>query len=66
MMRVFTQVLMGVMLLFGTATLFPRAIIYYRLGQKGRGVLYALLGVLATLFAVMSFGYAYTGMTEGF
>ena len=65
MVRVFTQGLVGLMLLFATATLFPRAIIYYRLGQKGRGVLYALLGVLATLFAVMSFGYAYTGMTEG-
>jgi len=66
MMRVVTQVLVGLMLLFGTAPLFPRAIIYCRLGQNGRGVLYALLGVLATLFAVMSFGYAYTGMTEGF
>ncbi len=65
MMRVITQVLVGLMLLFGTATLFPKAVIYYRLGQKGRGVLYALLGVLATLFAVMSFGYAYTGMTGG-
>lgn len=66
MIRLATQILVGLMLLFGTATLFPKAALYIKLGQKGRGVLYIFLGILATVFAVMSFGYAYTVATEVF
>jgi hypothetical protein len=66
MIRVATQVLVGLMLLFATATLVPRAIICLKLGRKGKGVLYIFLGVLATAFAVMSFGYAYSVFTRGY
>jgi hypothetical protein len=66
MIRVVTQVLVGLMLLFGTATIIPRAIIYLKLGRKGKGVLYIFLGVLATVFALMSFGYAYSVFTRGY
>jgi hypothetical protein len=66
MMRLVTQILVGLMLLFGTATLIPRAAICFRLGRKGRGVLYVVLGVLSTAFALMAFGYAYTAATDIF
>ncbi len=54
------------MLLFATATLVPRAIIYLKFGRKRKGVLYIFLGVLATVFAVMSFGYAYSILARGY
>lgn len=66
MIRIVTQVLVGLMLLFATATLVPRAIIYLKFGRKRKGVLYIFLGVLATVFAVMSFGYAYSILTRGY
>jgi hypothetical protein len=66
MVRVATQVLVGLMLLFATATLIPRAIVYLKFGRKGKGLLYISLGVLATVFAVVAFGYAYTVLMEGY
>ncbi|MGD2079545.1 MAG: hypothetical protein PVG55_02925 [Nitrospirota bacterium] len=66
MMRFVTQILVGLMLLFGTATLIPKAAVCFRLGRKGRGVLYVVLGVLSTAFALMAFGYAYTVATDLF
>lgn len=66
MIRVVTQVLMGFMLLFATATLVPRAIVYLKFGRRGKGILYIFLGVLATVFAAMSFGYAYGIFTRGY
>lgn len=65
MVRVVTQSLLGLMLLFGSATLFPKALLCFKFGQKGRGVLYVFLGLLSTVFAILSFGYAYMVATEG-
>jgi hypothetical protein len=66
MIRIATQVLIGLMLLFGTATLIPRAMVCFKLGRKGRGTLYVFLGLLATICAVVSFGYAFTVFMEGY
>jgi len=66
MIRLATQILLGLMLLFGTATLFPKAALCMKFGKKGRGALYIFLGVLSTVFAVMSFGYALTVAAEIF
>ncbi len=66
MIRLVTQILVGLMLLFGTITLLPKAALCFKLGRKGRGVLYVVLGVLSTAFAAMAFGYAYTVAMELF
>ncbi len=62
--RVAAQVLLGLMLVFGVATLAPRALLYIRAGRTGRGALYLALCVLAALSAAMSFGLAFTVLTE--
>ncbi len=65
MVRFATQVLVGLMLVFGVATLLPKAMLCFKLGQKSRGILYVFLGILSAVFAVLSFGYAYMAVTEG-
>jgi hypothetical protein len=59
MVRMITQILAGLMLLFGAATLFPKAYIEYRAARKGKSLLYFSLGILALFFAIMAFVYAY-------
>ena len=59
MIRMITQVLAGLMLLFGAATLFPKAYIEYRARNLRKGILYFFLGFCALFFAVMAFVYAY-------
>ncbi len=59
MVRIITQILAGLMLLFGAATLFPKSYIEYRAGRTGKSFLYLLLGLLALFFSVMAFVYAY-------
>jgi hypothetical protein len=66
MIRIATQVLVGLMLFFGTATLVPRAVLYLKQGRKARGLLYVCLGVLAAVFAVVAFGTAYMGFAQGY
>lgn len=66
MIRFVTQLLVGLMLIFGTATLLPKAALCFKFGQKGKGVLYTFLGILSTVLAIMSFGYAFMVATQGF
>ncbi len=58
MVRMITQVLAGLMLLFGAATLFPKAYFEYR-RRKGKSALYLALGLLSLFFSIMAFVYAY-------
>lgn len=58
MARVVTQILAGLMLLFGAATLFPKAYLEYR-GRKGKSAVYFVLGLLSLFFSIMAFVYAY-------
>jgi len=64
MTRMITQILLGLMLLFGTATIVPKAIAYLKLKRTGRGILYIFLSLLCALFSILSFHYAYTIFTE--
>ncbi len=64
MVRMITQILAGLMLLFGAATLFPKAYFEYRAERKGKSFLYLVLGVLALFFSLMAFAYAYLIMSR--
>jgi hypothetical protein len=59
MMRLLAQILMGLMLLFGFLTLIPKAYIQFKYGEKSKGILYTVLGLLAVFFSCMAFYYAY-------
>jgi hypothetical protein len=57
--RILTQVLVGLMLLFGAATLFPKAYFEIRAKKIGKAVVSVFLGSAALFFSVMAFYYAY-------
>lgn len=59
MVRVITQLLVGLMLLFGAATLFPKAFFAFKTRRTGKGMLYISLGAFALFFSLMAFYYAY-------
>lgn len=59
-----TQILLGLMLLFGTATITPKAIAYLRLKHTGRGILYIFLSLICALFSILAFHYAYMILKE--
>ena len=57
--RGITQILVGLMLLFGALTLFPKAYFDFRNGRQGKGIISILLGLAAAFFSSMAFYYAY-------
>lgn len=59
MVRMVTQILVGLMLLFGVATLLPKSYFEFKTGRKRKGILYLVLGGLALFFSSMAFYYAY-------
>ncbi|MEJ2696411.1 MAG: hypothetical protein P8013_07155 [Candidatus Sulfobium sp.] len=59
MVRMVTQIMVGLMLLFGVATLFPKSYFEFKTGRKNKGTLYLVLGSLALIFSFMAFYYAY-------
>ena len=59
MARIITQILVGLMLLFGTVTLMPKAYFEFRRGQLGKSILSLLLACIALFFSCMAFYYAY-------
>jgi hypothetical protein len=59
MVRTVTQLLVGLMLLFGALTLFPKAFLEFRTGKITKGFVSALLGLCALFFSWMAFYYAY-------
>ncbi len=59
MTRMITQMLAGLMLLFGVVTLFAKSFFEYRAGRIKSGVIYSLFGLIALFFSVMAFVYAY-------
>ena len=64
MVRMVTQILAGLMLLFGAATIFPKSYLEYRSERTGKSILYFVLGVLALFFSIMAFVYAYLILKE--
>jgi hypothetical protein len=59
MARIITQVLVGLMLLFGAVTLLPKAYFEFRRGQIRKSILSVFLACAALFFACMAFYYAY-------
>ena len=59
MARIITQILVGLMLLFGTVTLLPKAYIEFRAGKFGKSILSLFLACVALFFSCMAFYYAY-------
>ena len=59
MARTITQILVGLMLLFGAVTLAPKAYFEFRRGQVRKGILSVFLACTALFFACMAFYYAY-------
>ncbi len=59
-----TQILAGLMLLFGAATLFPKAYLEYKTGRTRKSILSFSLGILALFFSIMAFVYAYLLLKE--
>ncbi|MDP2167743.1 MAG: hypothetical protein Q8J64_05350 [Thermodesulfovibrionales bacterium] len=63
--RMATQIILGLTLFFGTATLVPRGVLYLRYKSAPKGVLYIFMGLLCAFFSIMAFHYAYAIFAEG-
>lgn len=63
-LRIITQVLIGLMLFFGVLTLAPKVIFYLRRGEVLRALSFFLLVAVALFFSVMAFYFAYGGLRE--
>jgi hypothetical protein len=63
MVSMITQLLAGLMLLFGAATLFPKSYIEFRTKKTKKSVFSFILGLLALFFALMAFYYAYIALS---
>jgi hypothetical protein len=59
MVRMITQILVGLMLLFGVLTLIPKAYLLFKEKRSVKGTLYLLLAFVALFFSSMAFYYAY-------
>jgi len=66
MERFITQIILGIVLLFGTATLLPRGIVLIRGGEPKRGIFYLFMAGICTFFSLMSFLFSYTVFKEIF
>lgn len=62
MVRVVTQILLGLMLLFGTITLTPRMLYHVRRRNLPRALYLFFLWGVSLVFALAAFYYAYVGM----
>ena len=59
MIRILAQIMIGLMLVFGTFTLIPRGMLLLKAERIGRGILSIILGIVCTFFSLMCFYYAY-------
>lgn len=64
MVRMITQILAGLMLFFGAATLFPKSYFEFKAKKTGNGILSFFLGCGAAFFSIMAFYYAYLILKE--
>ncbi|MBF0558488.1 MAG: hypothetical protein HQL08_06870 [Nitrospirae bacterium] len=55
MVRIVTQVLMGLMLLFGTITITPKLLLMLRQKNLPRALYYLILWCISLAFALMAF-----------
>lgn len=59
MVRIITQILVGLMLFFGVLTLGERVVFYIRTKNIRRALYFLVLWSLALLFCLMAFYFAY-------
>ncbi len=64
MVRMITQMLAGLMLFFGAATLFPKAYFEFKAKKTASGIVSFFLGCGAAFFSLMAFFYAYLILKE--
>lgn len=64
MIRIITQILIGLMLIFGTFTLAPRAVFHLRAKAFARGLYLSAMIFIMLFFSVMAFYFAYSGIRE--
>ncbi len=64
MVRAAAQVLIGFMLSFGVITLAPRVIFHMRKKNAPRALYLSVVCLIMLFFAVLSFHYTYTAITE--
>lgn len=64
MVRITTQILMGLMLLFGTVTLTPKLLHHMRKSNITKTIYFMILWSMSLSFAIAAFYYAYSGLTE--
>ncbi len=62
MFRIISQVLIGLMLVFGALTLAPRALFYIGRRDMLRSFYFLFLIAVAFFFAVVAFFFAYDGI----
>lgn len=59
MIRIVTQILLGLMLLFGFFTIMPRMLIHFKSKNTLRAFYFLFLSLISAIFSFMSFYYAY-------
>ena len=64
MVRVITQILVGLMLLFGAINLMAKALMQIRKKGLARALYFLILSAVALFFSIMAFYYAYSGLTK--
>lgn len=64
MVRVITQILIGLMLLFGALNLARRVIFHFRSKDIPKGLYFLVLSATALFFSLLAFYFAYSGLTE--
>lgn len=64
MVRVVTQILIGLMIFFGAVNLAIRAMYYFRQKNLTKTLLFLSLSAVALFIAVLAFYYAYSGLSE--
>ncbi len=64
MIRIITQILLGLMLLFGTVTLTPRLLFHLKTKNFARALYFLLMWLMSLFFAILAFHSAYSGLTE--
>jgi hypothetical protein len=63
-MRIITQMMIGLMLMFGVLTLAPRAVFHLRQRQLVKALCFLMLVLVALFFSLMAFYFAYAGLKE--
>ncbi|GER94193.1 hypothetical protein A45J_1953 [hot springs metagenome] len=59
MIRIVTQILMGLILMFGVITLTPKMLFHFRNKNISRALYFLLIWLISLSFSIAAFYYAY-------